>query len=200
MRPAVVVAATIAVAISAVASADEGACQELRARGYETCFRQNDSARTECTAACARCGDAIASCFSYCEHFCDAPYPEGCGFDLNGCVSRCGHRCHEPACDENPGCKQTWCSPATVKQCGDTCTATYNTLASCRATWCSDGKARTACIASCNAARPPADSCRKSWCGDGKLGRECYHDADAAEEACRKQVDATVKACLANKK
>jgi hypothetical protein len=191
---------TIALSAPAFAAAEDGACQELRARGYETCFRQNDAARTECSAECARCGEEITACFSYCEHFCDAAYPEGCSFDLNACVSRCGHRCHEPACDENPGCKQTWCAPATVKQCSDTCATTYASLAGCRATWCADGKARAACINSCNSTKAPADACRKSWCGDGKSGQQCYKDADAAEETCRKQVDASVKACLAGKK
>lgn len=181
-------------------AADEGACRELRTRGFETCFRQNDAARLECAEECNRCGEELTSCVSYCEHFCDSTYPEGCAFDLNACVSRCGHRCHEPGCDENAGCKQIWCAAGAIKQCTDTCQASYNQLASCRATWCSDGKGRAACLSSCNSTKAPADSCRKNWCGDGKSGQQCYRDADNAEENCRKQVESSVKACLAGKK
>jgi hypothetical protein len=176
-------------------AADEAACQQLRDRGYEACLHQNDVARSECGNECARCGAELTGCLSYCEHFCDAPLPEGCNFDLNACVSRCGHHCHEPACDANPGCKATWCAATAVKQCGDMCQSTWSSLASCRASWCGDGKARTACVASCNSGKTPADACRKAWCGDGKSGQQCYRDADDTEQQCRKQVDASVKSC-----
>jgi MATE family multidrug resistance protein len=189
----------VALPFAAHAAADEAACQQLRERGYEACYHQNDMARADCAGECARCGAELSGCIAYCDHFCDAPLPEGCNFDLNACVSRCNHHCHEPACDGNAGCKQAWCAPATVKQCSDTCQATWNALASCRASWCSDGKSRGACVASCNAGKAPADACRKAWCGDGKSGARCYRDADAAEEQCRKEVDASVKACMAKK-
>jgi hypothetical protein len=182
-------------------AAEDAACTQLRERGYEACFQQNDVARADCAGECARCGEALTGCFSYCEHFCDAAYPEGCAFDLNGCVSRCDHHCHEPSCDENPGCKAAWCSAATVKSCADTCRATYQSLAQCRASWCGDGKARAECVQGCGTGgKAPADACRKAWCGDGKSSAQCYRDADGIEQQCRKQVDAGVKACLAGGK
>ena len=193
------VALALLVAPLAVRAAEDAACQMLRDRGYEACYHQNDVARGECAAECARCGGELSGCLAYCDHFCDAALPEGCNFDLNACVSRCNHHCHEPACDANAGCKQAWCSAATVKQCSDTCQATFNALGSCRASWCGDGKQRNACITSCNGGKSPADACRKSWCGDGKAAAQCYHDADATEESCRKQVDASVKACQSKK-
>lgn len=188
---------TLALTPTVALGADDPACQQMRERGYEACYRQNDAARADCAVECARCGEQITGCFSYCEHFCDAAYPEGCNFDLNACVSRCGHRCHEPACDDNPGCRAAWCAPATIKQCSETCQATWSSLSACRAAWCGDGKSRNACLTSCNAGgKGPADGCRKAWCGDGKSGQQCYRDADDAEQQCRKQVDASVKSCL----
>ena len=182
------------------ASADETVCKELRERGYDACYRQNDTARTDCADRCGRCGEQTVTCYSYCEHFCDASSPEGCGFDLNACVSRCGHHCHEPACEDNPACRSAWCGKDAVKQCTDTCQAEYAAQASCRANWCGDGKARAACMNGCGASRGAADSCRKSWCGDGKPAQQCYHDADVTEEQCRKQADAGYKACTSAKK
>ena len=189
---------SLALAPSRAVAADESVCLQLRERGYEACYRQNDAARAECADHCAHCGQLLVGCFSYCEHFCDASYPEGCGFDLPACVSRCNHHCHDPACDENPGCRAAWCNKEAVKACGDTCQATYASLATCRGSWCGGGKARKSCLDGCNGGdRALDDSCRKSWCGDGKAGRECYREADDNEEQCRKQTDAQYRACLA---
>jgi hypothetical protein len=182
-----------------LASAEDGACQQLRERGYDACYHQNDLARAECAAECGRCAAELAGCWGYCERFCDAPYPEGCNFDLNFCVSSCNHHCHEPSCEVNAGCKSAWCAASTIKQCVDTCQATYGALASCRAAWCGDGKSRKACLSSCESGKSSADNCRKASCGDGKRAQQCYRDADDTEQKCRQQVDATVKACLTKK-
>jgi hypothetical protein len=179
-----------------VAAADEATCQDLAERGYDACYRQNDAQRAECAGHCAHCTEQWIGCLTYCDHFCEAPYSEGCGFDLSACISRCGHRCHEPMCDENAACRSVWCSKEAVKSCSDTCQANYASLASCRAAWCGDGKSRTSCLSGCNVGRASTDACRKNWCGDGKAAQQCHRDADAAEQQCRKQVEASVKACL----
>jgi hypothetical protein len=178
------------------ARADEVLCREVRESGLASCYRQNDQRRGECARHCARCGEEVLGCYTYCEHFCDAPFSEGCGFDLAACNSRCAHRCHEPACADNPGCRGWWCSKDAVKSCTDGCQSTWGSLQSCRAAWCGDGKAKKACLDGCAAGQAAATSCRKSWCGDGKDARACFDAADKLEEDCRKQVETEYKACL----
>jgi hypothetical protein len=186
----------IAISLPAVANADEVLCREVRDGGLAACYHQNDVRRNECAHHCARCGEQVLGCYTYCEHFCDAPFSEGCGFDLAACNSHCSHRCHEPACADNPGCSKWWCSKEAVKACTDGCQATWASHATCRANWCGDGKAKKACVDGCNAGQAVAASCRKSWCGEGKDAKACYDDADKLEEDCRKQVEADFKSCL----
>jgi hypothetical protein len=182
-------------ALSGIAVAGEEQCLEVRQASLAGCYHAHDQRRSECTRRCASCSEQAAACVAQCEHYCDAPFYEGCGFDLNGCVARCEHRCHDPDCEDNGGCRAWWCNKDNVKGCVDTCQAQYGALASCRAAWCGEGKAKRACLDGCAANGKRTAACRAAWCGDGAAGRQCFRDTDDSEADCRKQVEAAYKSC-----
>jgi hypothetical protein len=194
------IALSVAAALAAGgARADERVCEDVRDASYAYCFRANDTHRADCARRCERCSELSVSCVAHCEHYCDAPYFEGCGFDLNGCIGRCEHRCHDPECQENSGCKSWWCAKDNIKSCVDHCHKAYDGLAECRAMWCESGKAKRACLDGCNAMQKNAAACRKSWCGDGAAAKQCAKEADQSEDQCRATVDGEFKTCMTKK-